>query len=267
MSAIVLAAVDLGPFSGRVLRHASGFARLLQAEMKVLHVTPDPQAGVAARVLDSCTQQGPYEVDLAEEDLLVRAGHVSDVIYREAQRLKSALIVIGSRGHGGLARRLLGSTSEAVLRNAPAPILLVPPTDLEIVNVTDRVRLTTGPILAAIDLAEHSETQLQMASDMAALAAQPLLFMTVAPSKVDDHLAGAILRERAHQLTTVKPHALIVRRGRVAEEISRCALNEGAGLVVMGLRERARGQPGTVAAAVLATRRAFVLAVPRARDN
>ena len=49
-------------------------------------------------------------------------------------------------------------------------------------------------------------------------------------------------------------------RKDVAEEISRCASAEGAGLVVMGLR--ARGQPGVIASAVLKTHRAFVLAVP-----
>jgi hypothetical protein len=53
-----------------------------------------------------------------------------------------------------------------------------------------------------------------------------------------------------------------VRRGDIPGEISRCALTEGSGLVVMGLRPRPRGTPGTIASAVLKTNRAFVLAVP-----
>jgi nucleotide-binding universal stress UspA family protein len=262
MNTTVLAAIDLGPFSERVLRHAAGFARLMSAPLKVLHVTADPSPGDHARVLEVCSARGPYEVDLADEDVVVRSGRVSDEIHRETQRVKASLVVIGSRGHGGLARLFLGSTSEAVLRNAPAPVLLVPPVDLDIVNLTDRARLACGPVLAAVDLTEDSSRQLQVAAELSVLAAQPLLLMTVAQKKVDDHLASAILRERAHQLTAAKPHALIVRRGDVAEEIARCATNEGSGLVVMGLRRRPRGTPGVVASAVLQTKRAFVLAVP-----
>ena len=258
----VLAAIDLGPFSERVLRHAAGFARLLQAQLKVLHVTADPAPGDHTHLMEFLSARGPYEVDLTDDDVLVKSGRVSDVIYREAEKLNAALIVIGSRGHGGLVRLVLGSTSEAVLRNAPAPVLLVPPIDLDIVNITDRATLSSGPVLAAVDLGESNGRQMEMAAAMARLSGQPLLLMTVAASKIDDHQAGALLRERAHQLAGVKPRAMIVRRGRVAEEISRCAMAEGVGLVVMGLRERARGKPGLVASAVLETKRAFVLAVP-----
>jgi hypothetical protein len=89
-----------------------------------------------------------------------------------------------------------------------------------------------------------------------------LHLMTVAPARLSDHEAGVMLRERGHHLSPTKPRAIIVRRGHVAEEISNCVSAEGAGLVVMGLRERQRGQPGAIASAVLKTNRAFVLAVP-----
>jgi nucleotide-binding universal stress UspA family protein len=117
-------------------------------------------------------------------------------------------------------------------------------------------------VLAAVDLAELCTRQLQWASRLAGLAAQSLVLMTVARTKVVDHAAAAALRERAHGVAPVKPRSLIVRRGDVAEEIARCADAEGAGLVVMGLRQRPRGRPGVIASAVLATGRAFVMAVP-----
>ncbi|MEY4095029.1 MAG: hypothetical protein RLZZ53_2228 [Acidobacteriota bacterium] len=265
MSRTVLAAIDLGPSSARVLYHAAGFARLMSASLKVLHVTGDPGPDDVARVLDFCAQEGPYEIDLMEEDVIVRSGRVSDAIYREAERQKAALVVMGSRGHGGLTRLLLGSSSEAVLQNAATPVLLVPPIDIDIVNIADRATLSCGPVLAAVDLEADTGGQLRLAGDLAAMAGQPWTMMTVAPRSVDEHAAATELRERAHQMTANKPHSLIVRRGRVADEISRCALTEGAGLVVMGLRERAKGRPGAVASSVLATKRAFVLAVPGSR--
>jgi len=260
----VLAAIDQGASSARVVLHAAGFARLLSVPLQVLHVTSgsDPQA--VDQLLEFCSRQGPYAVDLTESDVVVRSGLVSEAIHREAVRQGARLIVMGSRGHGRVASLLLGSTCEAVLRDAPAPVLLVPPIDLEIVDINDHVRLTCGPVLAAIDLAENSDAQIQLAGDMAQLAGQPLLLLTVAARQLDDHEAGAMLRARAHDSKSCKPRAMIVRHGDIPEEISRCAIAEGAGLVVMGLRARGRGRPGATAAAVLRTNRAFVLAVPAA---
>ncbi len=141
-------------------------------------------------------------------------------------------------------------------------MLLVPPIDLDIVSVGDSTALTCGPVLAAVDLAEDCRHQLETASRLAGLARQPLLLMTVARNGMTDHDAAHQLRERAHGLSPAKPTSLIVRRGDVTDEISRCAVAENAGLVVMGLREDARGRPGVIASAVLKTGRAFVLAVP-----
>jgi nucleotide-binding universal stress UspA family protein len=257
----VVAAIDLGPYSGRVLRHAAGFARLLQSPLKIVHVTSDASPERHRRVADFCQTHAPYELDLDDVEIVVRAGHVSDSLHREAAKGEAELLVLGSRGHGRIARLLLGSSSEALLRSAPAPVLLVPPIDLDIVDIADRVALTSGPILAAVDPGESGRHQLRTAARLAQMAKQPLILMTVAPRKVSDHDAGEMLRERAHRLK-LKPRSLIVRRGDVAEEISRCAVAEDAGLVVMGLRPRGRGQPGAIASAVLKTRRAFVLAVP-----
>jgi len=258
----VIAAIDLGPSSGRVLYHAAGFARLLGAQLKIVHVSADVSADVHQQVLDYCLQNGPYEADLDERNIVVRGGRVSETIQREAHKEQAALIVMGSRGHGGLAKMLLGSTCEAVLRSATAPVLLVPPTNMDIVNLSDRAALTCGAVLAAVDLTEDCPHQLRMASEMAALSGQPLLLMTVAKARLSDHQAGVMLRQRGHGLEPVKPRAMIVRRGNVVDEISQCALTEGAGLVVMGLRSKPRCQPGVIASGVLKTKRAFVLAVP-----
>lgn len=261
MDAVVIAAIDLGPSSARVLYHAAGFARLWSARLEVLHVNGDTSESARQQVLEFCTREGPCEIDPDDLEVIVRKGHVSEAIHREAQRANAALVVLGSRGRGGLASLLLGSTSSAFLRDAPSPVLLVPPVDVDIVNLSDRVALNCGPIVAAVDLAESCTRQLEMAAELSAMAHQKLLLMTVSPARFDDHTAGAMLRDRGHALA-IRPHAFIVRRGHVAEEITRCALNEGAGLVVMGLRARQRGTPGVIASAVLKTNRAFVLAVP-----
>lgn len=262
MRGTILAAIDLGPSSTRVLYHAAGFARLLAARLSVLHVCADASEEARRSVIDFCIREAPYEIDPSHLQVVVRPGTVSDTIHREALKEEAILVVMGARGTTGLTKLLLGSTSEAFLRNAAAPVLLVPPTDLEIVNISDRATLTCGRVLAAVDLADSCTRQLEFAANIAAIAGQGLVLMTVAPRRLDEHEAATILRQRAHDLKTLKPRSLIVRRGDVAEEISRCAIQEGAGLVVMGLRAKPKGTPGVIASAVLRTKRAFVLAVP-----
>jgi nucleotide-binding universal stress UspA family protein len=261
MSAVI-AAIDLGPTSARVLHHAGGFAKLWSTRLRVMHVTASPDEADHKRVLDFCIRSGPYEIDIADDDVAIRSGLVSDAIHREARGENASLVVMGSHKHGALATWLLGTTTTVVLQNAASPVLLVPPVNLDIVDIGDRPRLTCGPVLAAIDLRETGRHQLEMAAGIAEMAGEPLLLMTVAPAGVGDHDARRMLRERAQHYCHAKRHKVIVRRGKVAEEISRCAVSEGAGLVVMGLRERPRGQPGAIATAVLRTNRAFVLAVP-----
>jgi nucleotide-binding universal stress UspA family protein len=259
---VVLCAVDLGPLSRRVFYHAAGMARVLQARLRVLHVDADTSPAGHARVFSACQGLAPYEVNLELGDIMVRAGRVADVIHREARHLGALLLVIGSRGHGGLAKLLLGSTSGSVLRDAPVPTLLVPPTDMDIVGLGNVRPLNCGPILAAVDLTTDSQLQLRLASELAELAAQSLLLMTVAGHRMSDHDAAQALRQAGESLAPVKPRAFIVRRGAVGEEIARCASAEGAGLVVMGLDRRPRVRTGSVASAVLSTGRAFVMAVP-----
>lgn len=257
----VLAAIDMGPTCRRVLLHAAGLARVFATRLKVLHVATDASAEQRAHVLDYCAVQGPYEVDLDEDDIILRTGLVSEAIYREATKQHARLVVMGSRGHGQLAAFLLGSTTQAVLRNAPAPILLVPPVDLDIVNLSDRAQLSCGPVLAAVDLEDPNDRQLRFAGELAQLAGQPLLLLTVTARRLEDRLSSSMLRERA-QRAAVLPRATIVRHGDIAEQIARCAATERTGLVVMGLSGKSRRQPGVIASAVLRARAAFVLAVP-----
>jgi nucleotide-binding universal stress UspA family protein len=260
----VIAAIDLGPRSKRVLYHAAGFARLWSLKLSVVHVVAEPHPHDLQRVREFCLQHGPYEIDVDDIGFSVVPGIVSDAILRESFRQQSKLVVLGSRGRGRVTRFVLGSTCEAVLRGAQVPVLLVPPTDIDIVNITDRTTLTCGPVLAAVDLLENCDRQLLMANDLAWIADRPLLLMTVAPQRLDERLAGSMLRERGHHLGEDRPYAFIVRRGEIADEISRCARKVGSGLVVMGLRSRTRFKPGAIASAVLDTNRAFVLAVPAA---
>ena len=52
-------------------------------------------------------------------------GRASAEIVRQARNWRANIIVMGTHGRRGVSRMLLGSDAEAVVRTAPAPVLLV----------------------------------------------------------------------------------------------------------------------------------------------
>ena len=55
-----------------------------------------------------------------------RTGRPSEQILAACESEGIGLVVMASRGRGGLERLLLGSVAEAVLRQAPCPVLIAP---------------------------------------------------------------------------------------------------------------------------------------------
>ncbi len=59
------------------------------------------------------------------QDAYVRRGRKDQEIVRLAEEIGAGLIVIGSRGHGGVRRALMGSVSDSVVRHAHCPVMVV----------------------------------------------------------------------------------------------------------------------------------------------
>jgi nucleotide-binding universal stress UspA family protein len=55
----------------------------------------------------------------------LRMGGVADEVVGLAEELGVGLIVMGSRGHGGIRRALMGSVSDFVVRHAHCPVMIV----------------------------------------------------------------------------------------------------------------------------------------------
>lgn len=78
-----------------------------------------------AQVTDACERTAcAPSLDLVEE---VAEGDPAEEILRRASAGKVDLLVLGTHGHGGLSRALIGSVSSVVARRAECPRLLVPP--------------------------------------------------------------------------------------------------------------------------------------------
>jgi nucleotide-binding universal stress UspA family protein len=129
--------------------------RLLSPELPVLLVTvmdgPDPAAtmgtGHAGPTMTAEQYQEAHDaaveaatellvsaaeaLDLRDADRRVLEGAVGPTICELAEELSAEAIVLGSRGRGGLRRAVLGSVSDHVVRNAPCPVIVTPPSAAE----------------------------------------------------------------------------------------------------------------------------------------
>lgn len=259
LSGCVLAAIDVGPSSRRVLLHAAGFARLFSTRLKALHVSTDASAEQRQHVREHCALQGPMRSILPTRTLSCgRALCPRRSIVRRLRRRRASLSwVPGVTESWPLSCWGPQPKPSSAMRRHQFCSCLRSTS----ISSTWRIACGSGPVLAAVDLADANDQQLRFGGELAQLAGQPLLLLTVTGRRLTERLSSSMLRKRA-QRAAVMPRAVIVRHGDVAKEISRCAVAERTGLVVMGLRSKLRGRPGAIASAVLSANSAFVLAVP-----
>ncbi|ULA59970.1 MAG: hypothetical protein LZF60_170109 [Nitrospira sp.] len=131
----ILVATDFSPSSETALRRAAELARLLQAEVRLLHIAELPlRASSSAQAANSTEARMERKFrqalsasgadDVVVEHLLLH-GDPADSILAHAARTKTRLIVMGTQGRRGVERLLLGSVAEAVIRAAHCPVLVV----------------------------------------------------------------------------------------------------------------------------------------------
>ncbi|AHY47777.1 Universal stress protein family [Rubrobacter radiotolerans] len=140
----ILVAVDGSPEAEVALDRAQEIAWQTGSELHMFHAIhreplapyPYPVAAESAESYMEDTQRKAreyFEEKAAEirevggsvASVKVVLGQPEKEIVREAERIGAGLVVIGSRGLGGVRRALLGSVSDAVMRHAHCPVLVV----------------------------------------------------------------------------------------------------------------------------------------------
>ena len=126
--------------SRNALRYGVVLARRFGADISLVQVVPLPTLptyGYAHTAIKAADLKRKAKKKLEElsttlswppgsvKKRSIRTGSAYQEIVGEAEAQGSDLIVLSSRGHTGLARVLLGSTAERVLRYAPCPVLVV----------------------------------------------------------------------------------------------------------------------------------------------
>jgi len=134
----VAVAYDGTPEAARSLRWAGAVAARAGARVLLLHAVAPTAPREHRELYASFTEhihgwaRGELErgermlpAGVAAETLVVE-GEAAEALARAAEEAGADLLVTGSRGHGPVARVLLGGTSAALVRRAALPVVVVP---------------------------------------------------------------------------------------------------------------------------------------------
>jgi universal stress protein A len=141
----LLVPIDFSAASGSLLQTAISLAQSLGARLVLLHVLQPvapigdpmmmPDMAQVASMQKAAEQDARAQLARAVESVAAqgaavesefRDGPASAIILERASALPADLVVMGSHGHTALYDLLLGSTSHAVLKKSPCPVVIVP---------------------------------------------------------------------------------------------------------------------------------------------
>jgi nucleotide-binding universal stress UspA family protein len=145
----ILVAVDGSPTSNKGYKVAVDLAKSIGAKLVVLHVIDERAVGIGLsasgfvapayvedviaalrdagrKVLAKAQREAQAKGQAIDAHLVESLGNgVAHTILAQAKKQKADLIVLGTHGRRGLARVVVGSDAETVLREATVPVLLV----------------------------------------------------------------------------------------------------------------------------------------------
>jgi nucleotide-binding universal stress UspA family protein len=246
----ILCAVDMSPASGEVLRWAGLIARAFESQVEVLHADwlEAPRYFTEGQVEDLAAEseerrrriRGDLQ-KLADEVLgrdvshsvSVEEGHAVEVILQRIRRNPPDLVIMGSHGHSAVARFLLGSVAENVVREARCPTLVVK------APANGAKPSQPHAVLCPIKPGESGQRRVELSAAISsALGAELHLVQAVeegaAGNATAPQLCDSVPRELAGHCQVTE----IVLHGAAAEQIILYAREHAIDLIVLGAEHR-----------------------------
>jgi len=282
----VLHPTDLSDAAEPALGLAQRLAQDLGARLIVLHVVdrpvlygemgmtiPIPEAQSA--LIEQRHRELESKVAGSSAECRVVEGLAAGEILRIARELPADLIVMGTHGRGGIARVLMGSVVENVLRHAPCPVLAIkkphlqehPKANLAVESKSAEHRPLFPVILHPSDFSPRAHVAFDVACRLARGGGRLIVLHVVEEVHVASEGYEDALNERLHELKCDDPTIEVEYRlceGDSAEMILREAGESSCDLIALGTHGRTgleRLIMGSVAEAVLRRARCAVLAV------
>lgn len=137
----ILVPTDFSEPSGAALDYAVNLASKLEAKVTVVHAYELPIVGFPDGTMTISAEMAARIVNAAQKSLddlaakyasrsvafttILEQADPRDAVSTVAERIGADLIVMGTHGRRGIARALIGSVAERVVRTSPIPVLTV----------------------------------------------------------------------------------------------------------------------------------------------
>ncbi len=250
----VLAGIDLGPDTGKVLAYASLFAKGLGASLHVLHVidflvTPPAYLDRYIEEEEKNAEEkfGTWKDRLRETGiepaLEVVVGRLQESFHSEIGKLKAGMLVIGFQHHA-----LRRSSSEKLIKTLEMPVLVAKGKKAESAGIGS---VSIRKVLCPVDFSEAAKKALKAAAEVASIFSSEIEVAHVVPTHVIkqkmvpgehmDRLAEELLGQARGDLSDLLATSGIGGEGIILEgeppkEIISLASRNDVDLIVMGAR-------------------------------
>lgn len=239
-----LVASDGSEFSAAAIREAIGMARKCNAELHVMSLvaTDVEHEGLGQNILRQEMKKVQAHLDeLKEQSVaagvtckthLIDGSSVTQGIVGLADQIKADLIVMGRRGHLGLAQTMIGRATARVIGGAHCSVLVVPRT----------ARVEARHMVLATDGSRPAEVAAVTATRLAQFYSIPVSVISVtAPSHGSERRAEAeqaVQRIVKHMKSEGISAEGMVPHGRPAELVVNVANEKNADLIITGSHGR-----------------------------
>jgi len=190
-----------------------------------------------------------------------------------AAAINARMIVVGTRGRGGTARLVMGSTTLRLLRVTDRPVLITDWTDRAATDPA--LDATISRIVCGVDFSSASVAAMTTAAALAAdLGASVTLMHAISRAAVPvgwDALVADVEQERIAEATTRLADiaralpgspAIEARLGQPAEALAEETRTDPHALIAVGIHGASHHRPGSTAIRVVSAANVPVLAVP-----
>ena len=180
----ILCLVDFSECSRNAFNYATCIARYFRSKVFLQHTVPYPHTffleGATPTAVDETLQVARHgaerelhrlmdsaKVELPEISILLNEGDIRDRALQSIAERKIDLLVMGTHGHKGFTRLVLGSVAEQIVHEVTCPVLVVshPRRDFVAPEQLQPVHLNT--LLLATDFSAHSGRALAYALNWA----------------------------------------------------------------------------------------------------
>ena len=187
----LLCPIDLTSDADSALRYAVALARTYEAKLYVCHCVETlaqvDEAEILTKIYEDTIRNQAALTESVLFETVVIEGEPTFAISQAAAERKIDLIVMRSRRRP-VAAALLGSTAEAVIRNAPCPVLVIHPDEREWIAEPHQ-EINLKRILVAHDFSNDSEVAIKYATSLAQEYQAELHLVHVLPYTLSPDLA------------------------------------------------------------------------------